>query len=367
MLAPACWAADAPLPDSVRQTSNGAAVRDQVEAFVKEQVAKLVGDDPVAAKEGREALIAAVSQPNPAQPQPSPQFLDVLAEVLNDALKDAAKDKRPQVRLNVAVTVARVAEKANNARLTNAAVVLLDDDNQGVVLWAVKGAKFLIPNVLSSPALAKDNKLMPAFVAAVRKHASSGPIIMAAYDALKINEKPSSAVLAAWKDVAPPVVNALIDIVQERLKLYAQSVPPWPGAEKEAITLLVNRDIWFAKLDAPTLLKLRQRTVQTISDLIGVVAQRLKDVGGERQEVNGLLKNAASGLSVINDELKGDEDVRKLYQMGMATPAEQAAPICQAVILKVRAAFKEMSITPPPTLSNAPAPATTATSQPPGN
>jgi hypothetical protein len=241
MLAPACWSADAPLPDSVRMTTSGATVKGEVEKFIGDQVKILAGDDPVAATAARETLVAAVTQEKPGQPALSAQFLDVYAEVLSAQLKDAAAAKKPQVRLNVAVLVARVAEKVNNGQLAPIVIVLLNDANEGVVLWAVKACRFLVPPILSNPANAKNDKLLPALVTVAKKNAKSGPITQAAYEAMLISDKGPNAIAAAgWKDAVPAVVNATLDIMDERVKLYAAGIPPWPGAEAKAIYLLTH-------------------------------------------------------------------------------------------------------------------------------
>jgi hypothetical protein len=361
MFAPACWSAEPPLPDSVRTSTNGAAVRDQVQKFIKDNLAKLVGDDPAAVKEAREVLVLAVTQVTPTTPAPSAQFLDVFASVLNETLLAEVKDKKPQTRLNIAVLVARVAEKANNGQLTNITVVLLDDENQGVALWAIKATKFLIPPVLGNAVAAKDNKLIPGLLAAVKKHVNRGPIVQAAYEAMKISKDgPNAVSQSSWKIVVPVVINTTLDIVEERLKLYSNGIPAWPGVEKEGISHLVSTGIYQTPLEPAMQKKLHERTVQVISNLIGIVSQRLQAAGANRQELNGLLKNAASSLLVI-PSLKENDTIKKLYAISTNAPADEVIAKAQAIypVLKQVEEFK--ALTPPPALSE---PATTSSTQP---
>src|SRR5262245_16658378 len=365
VFAPACWSAEPPLPDSVRTSTNGAAVRDQVQKFIKDNVAKLTGDDAAAVKEAREALVLAVTQVTPTQPAPSAQFLDVFANVLNETLLAEVKGKRPQVRLNIAVLVARVAEKANNPQLMPVTIVLLEDENQGVALWAVKATKFLIPPVLSNAVLAKDNKLIPALVAAAKKHINRGPIVQAAYDALKISKDgPNAVPPSAWKLVVPVVANTTLDIVDERLKLYTNGIPAWPGVEKDGISHLVSREIYQTQLDPAIQKKLHERIVQTISNLIGIVGQRVQGAGATRPELNGLLKNASSGL-LVSPPLKDNDTIKKLYNMRGTAPPDEAIPLAQAVHKAITQVDEFKTIQPPPALSAVTTePSTTTTTQP---
>jgi hypothetical protein len=367
---PVCWAADATLPDAVRQATTAAAVKDQVEKFVKEQVAKLTSDDLAAVQAAREAIFAEVVQP-PGKPPLSAAFLDVYCETLNDALKDAAKDKRPQVRLNVAVLVARVgdkanAEKATNTRLMPLVVVLLGDENQAIVLWAVKASRGLVPAVLNNVAIAKNNPLIPALVAAAKKHAKYGPIVQAAYVALDIQDKgPNSVLPAQWAVAVPVVADAIVEIMLERIKLFDRGVPMWSAAEGTAIHFLTRSDIWRAKLPADAAQKLHLRTVQATSDLIGVAGQRVQAAGNERGELYNMLKTGAAGLLVNDEKLKADDTLKKLHGITNTTPNQVVIPLCQQVypVLKAVPEFKDLK--PPPQLSEAPpTPATTGSSGP---
>src|SRR5205085_2577218 len=153
--------AGAPIPGiskGCKQLTNTAPCRPQMQSFISAQVAALAGTG-ASQSAARDALIAEAS--DGAQPA-SPAYLDTYAELLNPAVGKLASNPQMRVRLNAAIVTARVAERADNSRLADAAVAFINDKSEPVALWGLKAARALIPAVLRDPLLAPNNKLVPA-------------------------------------------------------------------------------------------------------------------------------------------------------------------------------------------------------------
>ncbi len=340
----------AALPAEVRTTTNPQSVRAPIQTFIDEQVGKLSSGDLAAQTAAREALVAEVQQATTASPKPTPEFLDPYAEVLNTALLPLAKNQDPRIRLNAAVIAARVAERANNARLMPVVVDLLDDECEGVVLWAIKASKFLIPPVLSNAVTAEGNPLVPAFVKTFAKYQKSGPIVQSAYESLKIADQGANAVpSAAWKTVVPLVVGTLQGLVEMRIADYKTGIPPLPPVEAIATSFLVDGKVWAEQPKAQ-----RLRTVQIIADLMSVAAERWTDADvTKRQELTHVISKASEGAWVIGNALGSEKVKQAIVKIGPGMAAPEVAGKVAALRGALKALPEFAELKPPPSLAGA--------------
>lgn len=334
-----------------------------IEQFINEQAEKLKGEDFAAAKEARTAIVGEVAPGVPGQPAPSAAFLDAYAEAANAALQPLVKHELPRVRLNAAIVAARVAEGVNNAKLMPTIVDALNDQTEAVVHWGIKGAKFVIPPVLSNAMLATNNPLMPAFLNAVKKYGKSGPLIQAAYDALRIEDKGPNAVAPAnMSKVLPVVIDAIQTVMEIRLAQYQDGVPAMPSAEQTAILFLTKENVWNAKTGQEA--RQRLRTVQIMSDLVAVAAFRAQNAGTiERADLVDVLRKTGSAFQVIGPSLGADSLVEVGKRLSGIQPTMAAAEIQQRVD-GVHPVLSKISVLagvkPPPKLSAAASAPTTA-------
>lgn len=334
----------ATLPPNVRTTTNSQSVRPQVVSFVEREAKKLESDAPATLAEGRDNLIAEVVAGGNPTVTPSSAFLDVYADALNAQLVKLANHANSRVRVNAAITAAKVAEKAKNARLAPTIIDLLDDPNEGVVLWALKGSREVIGPSHAGTA-PQSAKLMPAFVAAAKKHAASGPMIQAAYESLKAVDATASS-----PGAIKSAVDATHEVLKARREVYIKRLPEFASNENAAITFLTARRVWMAQTPAQQL-----QTVQAISDLAGLVAQRYGSVGStERGELATMLSRMGGALQVIgqNSEMsiKMDPIGKHLKDINAATSVDDIAKRATATYsgLTTLPAFKDLK--PAPTI-----------------
>ena len=92
---------------------------------------------------GRATLIAQASIAGS-----TPGFYDQYADSVNNKIVALAANKDARVRLNAAIVVAKIAAKAGNGRLAPATEIFLKDSSDGVALWGLQSAKFVIPALL---------------------------------------------------------------------------------------------------------------------------------------------------------------------------------------------------------------------------
>jgi hypothetical protein len=259
--------------------------------------AKLATSNPHVA---REDLIHNVSEPAGAGTL-SGSFLSEYAASVDVALNKAL-DANPSdaVRLNLAIVAARVAEKAGNARLRPMTERLLADHSEAVVLWGLKAAQGILPNFLSVPALAQNNKLIDAIIVATQRFPNDGDIARTAYVALS----PPQGFLTneEFNDVALYTIPALHKLLESRLEAYKSGIPSDPTAELTAVNYLVDQTHWrLETADQQT------KTTQLLLDLVVGVAQRVSTAGDDdRDLLIDILQKCAGALEVAAGETSPD-------------------------------------------------------------
>jgi hypothetical protein len=185
------------------------------------------------------------------------------------------------VRLNAAIVVARIAAQSQDAGLSSLIITELSDQNEGVVLWALKAAQSVMPSALN--VTATKVKLITAVTVAAQR-VKTGPIIAAAYNALSYDKLPQPA------DLIVPMQSLLA----WRISQYAAGIPPEPPADARATNFLTERNIW---LGAPSS---QLATVQLIAQLIAAdVQDQASAKGDDLDELNLLLKKLGESIYVV--------------------------------------------------------------------
>ncbi|HEY1629565.1 MAG TPA: hypothetical protein VGF52_06880 [Tepidisphaeraceae bacterium] len=331
----ACAAPAATLPMEIRTTINGVSAKPIIQTFLDKQVVGLSSSVPAQQTIAREAIAAEVVPPvNPADPPLSPVFLDLYAGILNDDLMPLGKNPDPRVRLNAAIVAAKVAAKAGNVRLEPLVSDLLADQSDAVVLWAVKACKFLLPQILANAVMAPNDQLMTTFLKTVQQHGKSAPIVHAAYDALRVDS--TTVPPAAWNQVVPATVTAAQTLLENRISAYHASIPPQPGDDAIATTFLSDAQIWQAQSKDQQL-----RSVQDISDLLSVVAQRWENATpGERLDLAKLTKDAGGAVWVVGQNT-GNADLQRAEEQLKVAPSMSSAQV-SAQVEAIRTAIKSV-------------------------
>jgi len=342
------------IPANVKSLNTAAAltppIRDGIQTFISGAVGQLAGTSASQQTRARSALIneAMVN----GLPNASAAYLDVYATFLNQQLLPLANHESPRVRLNAAIVTAEVARIANNIHLAPTAQAFLNDKSDAIVLWAMKAAHGIIPAQLAFPG--QFNKgLADAIVPTVMKHSQgqvAGAIALEAYLALTIDIwDPARQVAPAHLTTMSPYV---LQLLQERLKLYVKGVPPAARAESYGTGFITSPKVWNV-LTPPQQLAAMQAMVNLIS-LAGAQVQAANP--GDRYDLVLSIQRAASGASTVAPAAAEALKLATGLNPKDATPkqvADAVAPILPAV--KAVPQFAAIS-NPPPIQGNEPAP-----------
>jgi hypothetical protein len=308
----------APIPLATKTSPDADRMAAAIQESVREDVQKLANDDPEVRRVARETLINDASAPGGTA---STQYLDTLAAAMDAELSKLAKHDSVLVRLNVAIVTARVADKADNGRLRNTVQILTSDKNEGVLIWALKAARDVIPGVLRNPLLANNDKLLPAIAELVQAHPTP-PVIQEAYQALMLNylDREKTRRNTDWKSMVASTFDELAKVLQIRLDEYKTGVPPEPLLDTAAANFLVHPEIMKTYTDQQ-----RVHALQLICDLMGLAAQRSSVASGaDREHLVNLVKNAARALQAAATYLGKERDIKPvidpILQANQTTP-----------------------------------------------
>jgi hypothetical protein len=223
------------IPSEVRTAASAKPHAATIQAFVAAQVKALADDkNPTAQQRAREALVREAS---PSGVNPSASFLDIYATSLNGALLPLAKSPSPRVRLNAAIVTQRVASRAGNTRLTEAATAFAQDESVGVAMWGVRASQALLPLLATA---GTSTKLTAAVADAVRRHGGFGDLAEEAYKALTLN---NNTKLITPKSV-PVLLNDVLRLVEFRGGQYVKQTPPRPDVDVRGINFLTSSAVW---------------------------------------------------------------------------------------------------------------------------
>ncbi len=343
------------LPVEVRTSPNAAGSRTIIQAFVMGEVNKLMGSDPVAQRSARMVLIEEVQAAGAAN-TPSASFLDELARILNQELTRTIRNADVRAKINAGIVCSRVAEKAQNNRLADATLLLLADPNEAVALWGIRSAKELMLPAFGVQG--RQNNLVPAIVTAAQKN-PTGIIFEAAYEALGPNLLQVPAQRRG--DVVAVCIPEIHKLMALRVKEWEQGIPSGIFSERMAINALISQPSWEAQTP-----EMRVRTVQLMSDLIGVVGQRAGQLTDDERRLGALMvRMTGRGLQAIalllgNQQLETElERVARVNEIARAEAILEVSRTAHPALVKV----KEFSqLKPPPVVSSSANPSTTQAS-----
>jgi hypothetical protein len=352
--APAAMPAIGSIPVAVKSLKTNAEFtpdhRAGIQSFVAGAVANLAGTNAGLQTKARNALIneALVN----GLPQASATYLDIYAQALNQQLQPLASHESPRVRLNAAIVAAEVARVANNIHLAPTAQAFLNDKSDGIVLWAMKAARWIIPAQLRFPGQF-NKQLADMIVPTVAKHSQgqvAGAIALEAYLAVTID---------IFNPAAPPAPEHLkimapyvLELLNERLKLYVKGVPPSARGESFGTGFITSPRV--VQVLTP---QQQAAAMQTIINLIVLAGQQAQPANqGDRFELVLTIQRAASGVSTVAPATAKALAPATQLNPKDATPQQVKAaiePIVDAVRLVPQ--FKALK-DPPPIQGNEPAP-----------
>jgi hypothetical protein len=323
------------LGDNIRTASNVQPFANQIQGYVKERIGQLGGDDPVLQSQARQDLVSEVIA-TPGGAAPSAAFLTYYATLLNTELAPLAQSKNTRVRLNAAIVAAKVAEGARNAALLPVTQTLLKDPSDAVVLWALRAAKQVLPHALAPGAQGGDQ-----LVATIVQIGQARPrVVTDVYDSLAISQAAAGRVQAA-------VVPAVHTVMRSRLNQYTNSIPQEPIAEARGANFLTGRQDYASQTPAQ-----KVETVQLVSDLLGVIAQRSTNASSDqRRELVHAVRGLAGAMYVVG-QWENHTVLQATAQPAARLPLNASATEIQTAVqpiygaLRGIARFKEVK--PPP-------------------
>ncbi|MCS7034443.1 MAG: hypothetical protein NZ561_10700, partial [Phycisphaerae bacterium] len=130
------------IPPSIVSSPEAEKSRDVIRAFIREQVAALMGDDAAARAAARDALTGKA-----ASAQASVSFLDIYLTELAPELIRALRDPKLPTRLNAAIVASRAGSTTidRQGRLAPVVEVALADNQLPVLIWSMKAAAQQLP------------------------------------------------------------------------------------------------------------------------------------------------------------------------------------------------------------------------------
>jgi hypothetical protein len=276
------------VPGDIKTSVDADKHRPEIAAAIKPLVSDLGGDDPVKRKNAREALILEVNAPGA-----SGQFFDTYAQEINAQLKPLATNPDPKIRLNVAIVVARIAEKVDldSTRLFDVTDMLLNDKSVAVVDWALKAARYVLPPILQTGVPQQQRKLLDD----IKQHANNPQLLSLVYEALSLNYSGVKANDPGWDKKVKSALPELLEVVRNRIDLYAKQVPAEPAAIGPAIAFLASSQVWKQATPAQQV-----QIIQALSDLMYLAAHRgAVATGPERDQTAMAATMAGRGLAAL--------------------------------------------------------------------
>jgi|GEM_PF-3086041 len=297
--ASAAWGQRAYLPLTTISSTNGDAIRPQVDSFVKDAVTKIESTDPAAQKAGRDTLTDAANNANA-----SDVFLDVLASSLNGQLlaTKLADNKDLRSRLNAAIAVSRVAAKASaktpNTKLEPIIEKLISDKSQPVNLWGIKASESILPAMLITHQDVKH--LAQLIIESVKDHsdcAECGTTVEEAYHALTLSDA---------KGVPPEAVKGFVQYPMQllawRVSMYQTVIPPSPSADTEATSFFV-KDVAWSAMDAAQ----RAQALKLMEDLLEGIDKQIPQAGDNKGQLVDSIKYTGYAIQASGDLLKSTD------------------------------------------------------------
>lgn len=325
VLTSVCRAQIPQLPENVRTSADAGPFRGQIADFVNRHVSRMKSGSSAELSASREALVAAVGG------QPSISFNELYADAINSAIPTLLKEERVAVRVNAAIVVTRVAERTSSARLAPVVKAMLSDESPGVAIWSMRAARPLLLSILSDPILSSNN-LVPVVVEAASKHLGSGPVAAEAYNALTSalldRSVRSTFTTPQLQKLVPVIIDAVQSILEQRVKLYEQGIPPDPSVDgKGAMLFLLDTQNWQIASE-----KQKSKTAE-LALWAGVLAakrQSQQEYASKRTELLEVVRYHGRSLMLLADFTQSASLKSAAEDMARVTNFSPSAQVLQA-------------------------------------
>ena len=301
---------------------------DVISKFIRDNAARMSGEDTDAAAGGRLDLIAGSASPKPTLPA-SAVYLQAYLQTLSRELSGLlAKNPGMRLKVNIGVVTARAADNSKTilqaTPLQSVVLTLMDDPSDAVALWGMKGAAAILS--ASNPA-GLNMVLLKRIVPAVEKHKLSGPITDEAYTALQ--------------EPTPEVIGELMKLYEKRVAFYKEGVPQEASAESRASTRLTIQDGMWSKMSAAE----KKKVMNLIADLLAGVSKAILDpeqaknaeqlhlVASKTSQAVYVVANSNPALAALVDPAKA------LTKVTNSTPPPAVAKLIEPVVDQIRKGY----------------------------
>ena len=279
----------APKPLKNEEKTSSSPTTAIIQSFVKDNVTRLTMEDADVATVARGDLVTAAMSPNPSTPS-SVIYLDTYINALAREFSSAlAKNVSLRTKLNIAIVVAKVADASKPilpaTALQNLIVQMMQDPNEGVSLWGMKGAAAILtaPN---QPA--PNGVLLRLILPTIESHKLSGAITDEAYGALQ--------------DLNPQVIDILVKLYARRVGIYKTgAIPQDPAVEHHASAVLTVQASMWSKLTPAD----RVKVMNLIADLLSDSAKAMtgKVSVSDKEQLRTVISQTGAAVSVVADSL----------------------------------------------------------------
>lgn len=276
-------------PEAYTDPTGGA--RAKITAFISANLARVLDKEVAAQVKGRKSLMYAPTMGTENGKLAEPPFLLEYARQMDQAVSATLKGNVPaRAKINVAIVVARVAEKTQSAALAGCVTMLIKDNSQAVTLWGLKAAQPIMPGVGALKVAGGLHPLIAAIRPAVAKY-PSGIVYDEAYTALgAVPDKGTcDEIKALWA---------------ERIKQYQATIPQDPAAECKPILALTKAEVWQKVYNKPAE---QAQIMGMLHEQLTWAAKRGDLVGGDPSQRDQhdqfvrLVQMCASGALVVAD------------------------------------------------------------------
>ncbi|MFT3787182.1 MAG: hypothetical protein QM770_13600 [Tepidisphaeraceae bacterium] len=288
--------------------------------YVQKQADALAGKESDKWVDARRALLAPADDPNA-----TPAFQAFYASTVNDKLSAVYSGAMPPGKLNMAIVAEGVARKSKSVALLPLISSLLAEDSPALVSWGLKAASPIVPQIQNNPVASNVQPFMQAIVAAPLKFLGSGEVIEDTYRALTFEMNQGQLPKPLQERAAPPLIDAVLGVLDNRLDAFKGGVPPAPRAELEAFRFL--RNTW----NFPTITKTQKAdTLRGLDHLMMAVVQLLQ-AGGQplqtERELRMLVNTIAKEALVIGGQDRLNDNGLRVIAEDLTRNSGQGTPI----------------------------------------
>jgi len=333
------------ISNAIKTAPDVTASRAQIQQYIDAAAKRLMSEDPDEQSKARNLLIDGVNLTGGASAtgQLSAAYLDTYATAAAKSLTPLTSNPDTRIRLNAAIATARIAEKANNLRLSDLAIRFMNDKSAAVALWGVKAARAMVPAAVVGP---PNNPLMPALIKIVQRN-PLGPVVNEIYQALSLGIFDTGAAPQRPNPVQiKAVVPNMLGVFRQRVNAYQRgTIPTDPSVDNVAAEFLTYSPVWTQMTPAQ-----QTQAMQAVSDLLGFAGQYAElATGDERQALLPVFQRTGKALQVVGETMnlpgvvKAAKDVQGISSGMDGTEVRNRA---DAVALALKAAPQFATVKP---------------------